>query len=396
VDPIRLLADLVAIPSINPMGRAVSGPQYLETRVADYLVAFFDRLGVPCERKTVLPGRDNVIARYHAPDADGHRVLLFDAHQDTVPVDGMTIDPFDPIVAGGRMQGRGSCDIKGGMAAMLAAFARLVRERPVGSASVIMACTVDEEFTHKGSSQLAEDRVRADLAIVAEPTMLNIVTCHKGAIRWKIRAHGVACHSSTPDRGDNAIYRMARVVDVLRKYAAELQTRVGHPILGPPSLSVGRIEGGQSVNIVPDWCEVEIDRRVVPGEVAADCPNELRDYLRRHLDEADQRELEFLPPWVNLPALGDDGSADWVGELAPIIARTSGQVPSVGGVPFGTDAGPIAESGVPCVVLGPGDIAQAHTKDEWVEIDQVERAAETYFHLARALGKAPPAPLLIA
>ncbi len=396
MDPIRLLADLVAIPSVNPMGRAVSGPQYLETRMADYLVTFFDRIGVPCERKPVLPGRDNVIARYHAPDAPKHRVLLFDVHQDTVPVDGMTIDPFKPVVTDGRLMGRGSCDIKGGMAAMLAAFERLVRERPVGSASVVLACTVDEEFTHRGSSQIAHDGVRADLAVIAEPTLLNIVTCHKGATRWKVRARGVACHSSTPERGDNAIYRMARVVSLIRDYAADLQRREPHPALGPPSMSVGRIEGGQSVNIVPDWCEVEIDRRVIPGEVSSDCPYELRQFLQEHLEEADFHALEFLPPWVNLPALSDESSRDWVGELAAVVAMASGKTPTVHGVPFGTDAGPIAAMGVPCVVLGPGDIAQAHTKDEWVEIDQVERAAETYFHLARALGKAPPAPLLIA
>lgn len=396
MDPIRLLADLVAIPSVNPMGRAVSGPQYLETRMADYLVAFFDRLGVACERKPILPGRDNVIARYHAPDAAKHRVLLFDVHQDTVPVEGMTIDPFKPVISDGRLFGRGSCDIKGGMAAMLVAFARLVKERPVGSASVILACTVDEEFTHRGSSQIAHDGVRADLAVVAEPTMLNIVTCHKGAIRWKVRTRGVACHSSTPERGDNAIYRMARVVSALRAFAAELSQREAHPVLGPATLSVGRIEGGQSVNIVPDWCEVEIDRRVVPGEVSSDCPYEVRAFLQERLDEADAHEVEFLPPWVNLPALSDESSREWVGELAAVVARASGQVPSVHGVPYGTDAGPIAATGVPCVVLGPGDIAQAHTKDEWVALEQVERAAETYFHLARALGKAPPEPLLLA
>ena len=204
----RLLSDLVAIPSVNPMGRALTGPEFLEGRVSDYLESWFRTLGVDVERQVVSPGRDNLIARYESPK--GRRTLLFDAHQDTVPTDGMTIDPFAPELKGGRLHGRGACDIKGGMAAMLTAFARLVRERPGDSASVIMACTVDEEFTHTGSSRLADGHHGADLAIVAEPTMLNIVDRHKGAVRWKIRTQGVACHSSTPELGENAIYAMAR------------------------------------------------------------------------------------------------------------------------------------------------------------------------------------------
>ena len=202
------------------------------------------------------------------PRARG-RLILFDVHQDTVPADGMTIPAFVPEITGGRLSGRGSCDVKGSMAAMLSAFARLVRERPPGSASVLLACTVDEEFTHLGSSRLAATKHGAELAIVAEPTSLNLVHCHKGVLRWKIRTKGVACHSSTPHLGVNAIYRMGLVLDLLRKYAGMLAASKPDPILGPPTLSVGRIEGGQSVNVVPDWCEIEVDRRLIPGEDAA-------------------------------------------------------------------------------------------------------------------------------
>ncbi|MFO0959983.1 MAG: M20 family metallopeptidase [Isosphaeraceae bacterium] len=396
MDPIPLLADLVAIPSINPMGRRVSGPEYFEGRVGDYLEGFFRSLGAPFERRQVRPGRDNLVARYEAPDAASHRTLLFDAHQDTVPVDGMTIDPFRPEVRGGRMYGRGACDIKSGLAAMLAAFARLCRERPRGSASVIMACTVDEEYTHLGSSQLVEDGIRADLAIIAEPTMLDLVTCHKGAIRWKVRAAGVACHSSTPERGDNAIYRMARIIGLVREYADTLIARPPHPILGPPTMSIGRIEGGQSVNIVPDGCEIEIDRRVIPGEPPGGRIDDLRQFLAGRLGPEDRPFVEFSEPWVDMPALSDQASRDWVGELSAVIARASGKVPRVIGVPYGTDAGPLAEAGMPCVVLGPGDIAQAHTRDEWIELDQVTKAAETYFQLGRSLGRPPREPILLA
>ena len=264
----RLLADLVAIPSVNPMGRPLSGPGYLEGGMTEYLVQWFDALGVGVERQPVEPGRENVIARYDAPGSA--RTVLFDVHQDTVPVEGMTIDPFTPTVEGGKLYGRGACDVKGGMAAMLSAFARLVRERPKGSASVVLACTVDEEFTHTGSSRLAHTPLGAALAVVAEPTRLQVVgNCHKGAVRWKIRTRGVACHSSTPHLRVNAIYAMAAIVAALEEHAAELGDSTPHEILGPPSMSVGRIEGGQSVNVVPDLCEIEIDRRVIPGELPA-------------------------------------------------------------------------------------------------------------------------------
>jgi acetylornithine deacetylase/succinyl-diaminopimelate desuccinylase-like protein len=381
----RLLADLVAIPSVNPMGRALSGTDYLETGMTSYIERWLGDLGVKCERQFVAPGRDNLLARFESPGAA--RTILFDAHQDTVPTDGMTIDPFRPVIDAGRLYGRGACDIKGGMAAMLDAFARLVRERPPGAASVVMACTVDEEFTHTGSSRLADTPHGAGLAIVAEPTLLQIVNCHKGAVRWKVRTLGVACHSSTPHLGVNAIYRMARVVNTLEANAEALANSDPHPILGPPTLSVGRIEGGQSVNVVPDWCEVEIDRRVIPGELPLDCVTRVQADLRERLGTLDG--VEFLPPWVKMPALSGEynGAGPWVDEVGQAVARATGKMPKVTGVPYGTDAGPLGATGLPCLVFGPGDIGQAHTRDEWVELDQVRLASEAYYEIARSLGR---------
>jgi acetylornithine deacetylase len=377
----RLLSDLVSIPSVNPMGRPLAGPGFLEAGLSDYLEGWFRELGAPCERQTVTPGRDNLVARYNSPR--GGRTLLFDAHQDTVPTDGMTIEPFVPRVTGGRLFGRGSCDVKGGMAAMLTAFARLVRERPEGSASVVMACTVDEEFTHTGSSDLATTRHGADLAIVAEPTRLDVVSCHKGAVRWKVRARGVACHSSTPDAGVNAIYRMAAVVSAFADHAGDLSRAPGDPVLGGPSLSVGRIEGGQSVNVVPDWCEIEVDRRVIPGERPEEAYERARLVVAERLGDPDW--VEFLPPWINVPALPPT-AGDWVPAVRRAVAESTGRAPDVVGVPFGTDAGPLGATGLPCLVFGPGDIAQAHTKDEWVDLDQVRAAADAYFQIACDLG----------
>src|SRR5206468_13092810 len=150
-------------------------------RVTAYLEDFFRKLGVPCQRQAVAPLRENIVARCEVPGA--RRTIMLEAHQDTVPTDNMTIDPFGAMVEGGRLYGRGACDIKGGMAAMLATFARVAREKPRGAAGLVMACTVDEEHTFTGVRELVKRGLKADMAVVAEPTNLNIVHAHKGIAR---------------------------------------------------------------------------------------------------------------------------------------------------------------------------------------------------------------------
>jgi acetylornithine deacetylase len=386
VDPvIRVLSDLVAIPSVNPMGRDNPGPECFEGRLTDYLEAAFRRLRVDFHRDTVSPGRDNILARF-TPAGRVPARLLWDVHQDTVPVEGMTVEPFTPHIAGGRLFGRGACDVKGSMAAMLVAFERLVAQRPPGAAEVTLACTVDEEYTHTGSSRLATQVQGIDLAIVAEPTRLDLVTAHKGAVRWKLRTSGVACHSSTPQLGDNAIYRMARVVSALETHAAHLAARPPHPMLGPPSLSVGRITGGQSVNIVPDSCEIEIDRRLLPGEDPETVPADIDRELHAALGSL--AGISRFPSWVRMPALIPRVSESHLDLLAHVITSATGRTPRRSGVPYGTDAGPLSQAGTPCVVLGPGDIAQAHTKDEWIDLAELRQAVDVYHNLAIALGSA--------
>ncbi len=277
----RLLRDLVALPSVNPMGRPLAGPGVFEHQVTAYLEDFFRGLDVPFERQTVAPQRDNIVARWERPGA--RRTLLLEVHQDTVPTDNMTIDPFGAKIESGRLFGRGACDIKGGMAAMLAMFARLVREKPSGASNVILACTVDEEHTFLGVQRLVRDALRADWAVVAEPTQLQIVNAHKGTVRWHLETRGRSCHSSTPEKGVNAVYQMAQILLVVEQFAERLRTSRSDPLLGPPTLSVGRVEGGSSVNTVPDRCRIEIDRRVIPGEEALAAPKQLAVYLQQKL-----------------------------------------------------------------------------------------------------------------
>jgi acetylornithine deacetylase len=378
IETTRLLRDLVALPSVNPMGRALQGPEYFEHRVTAYLEDFFRGLGVACERQTVAPQRDNIIARCELPGA--HRTLMLEAHQDTVPTDNMTIDPFGARIENGRLYGRGACDIKGGMAAMLAVFARVVREKPRGAANLIMACSVDEEHTFTGVSQLVKRGLKADGAIVAEPTQLHIVHAHKGVVRWHVSTTGRSCHSSSPEQGINAIYRMGRLLVGIEQYAEQLRASRTDPLLGPPTLSVGRIEGGASVNTVPDRCRIEVDRRVISGEDPLAAPGQLHAYL------TERAGIDFPftchEPWMSKAALSPRGSEELVARLGQAIDSVRG-AHRVMPVPYGTDASTIAQAGIPAVVFGPGDIAQAHTCDEWIALDEVEQASEILFRFIR-------------
>src|ERR1043166_1816359 len=302
----RLLRDLVALPSVNPMGRDLPADIVYEYRVGEYVERFFRDLGVPCERQEVAPRRFNVVGRLDIPGA--RRTLLLEAHQDTVPIDQMGVEPFGAKIENGRVCGRGACDIKGGMAPMLACFARLAREKPKNCANVIMACTVDEESTMLGVRELVRRGLKADFAVVAEPTNLNIVHAHKGVTRWHIQTAGRSCHSSTPEQGVNAIYRMGRLLTAIEKVADKLRAGPADPLLGPPTLSVGRIEGGTSVNTVPDFCRIEIDRRVVGGEDPEAAPAPLAGLLKNECGI--DFPFEMTAPWIREPALTPQGSAE--------------------------------------------------------------------------------------
>jgi acetylornithine deacetylase len=239
---------------------------------------------------------------------------------------------------------------------------------------------VDEEHTFTGVRKLVATGVRADVAVVAEPTRMNIVHAHKGVVRWKISALGRSCHSSTPEQGVNAIYRMGRLLVAIERFAERLRTTSPpHPLVGPPTISVGRIEGGVSVNTVPDRCRIEIDRRVIPGEDHASAPGQLLEFLRN--EGGIDFPFESEEPWMMSPALSPDASGELVRRLGAAIdaVRGSHQVEPVA---YGTDASKIAAAGIPSVVFGPGDIGKAHTCDEWVPLDEVEQAAEVLYRFA--------------
>src|SRR5262249_27057523 len=256
--------------------------------------------------------------------------------------------------------------------------------------NVVLSCPCDEEHTvigikdlvrlwsEPGRRSLLADR--PDAAVVAEPTNGHVVVAHKGVTRWKIQTRGRACHSSAPGQGVNAIYRMANVVSALEAYAAELPTAVPpHPLCGPATLSVGRIEGGVSVNTVPDRCAIEIDRRVLPGEDALAVTEPVTTFVRERAGV----EFEALPPFHMGLALADGPNRELADQLLAHVRAVIGPRDAVG-VPYCTHASGVAAGGVPAVVFGPGCIEQAHTKDEWIEVAQLDLASEVYYRLCAA------------
>jgi acetylornithine deacetylase len=220
-----------------------------------------------------------------------------------------------------------------------------------------------------------------DACIVAEPTQLDVVVAHKGAARWRCHTRGVATHSSQPHLGDNAIYHMARVVQVLEQYAKNVVPHLSeHPLCSRPTLSVGTISGGFGVNTVPDRATIEIDRRVLPGEDPQAALDHCLEFINTHVPVG--TPVMHDVPFMLTRGLADDANGQLAGRLGDAIRRAGGSGKAVG-VPYGTDAPHYSATGCPTVVFGPGSIDQAHTADEWIEVAQLRTAAEVLFEFAR-------------
>ena len=243
LDVLALLADLVAIPSVN---LAYDGG-VPETAVAHYVERFFAHHHIETFRQEVQPGRFNVIARL--PGHNPNRRVILEAHMDTVSVSGMNIPPFEPKIEDGRLYGRGSCDTKAGLAAMMHAMATIKAAGQTPPCEIWLAAVVDEEYSFTGVLRLC-DGLEAAAAIVAEPTEMRLVSASKGVLRWRMRTRGKAAHSAKPHLGVNAISHMATVIQALDQQAKTL-ARATHPLLGPATLNIGLIRGGEQVNFVP-------------------------------------------------------------------------------------------------------------------------------------------------
>ncbi len=369
----KLLADLVAIPSVNPGAEEICEAPYGEARVAEYVAEFWRGIGIDCQVQEVLPGRPNVIARL---DLSNRPVLVLQTHMDTVAPAEEAEQPFTPRVDGGRMYGRGACDAKASLAAMMHAVARAARDAGEAKRAVVMAAAVDEEYQFRGAQAMIAGGVWGDEVVVGEPTLLNVVISHKGAMRWKISTAGRSAHSSEPEKGENAVYKMARIVLALEEHARELAGRPADSGMGPPTLCVGAIHGGDLPNVVPDWCYVLVDRRIVPGESFEQVEEQLRAAIERNARGVEY-QLEAILRDPPLRAEGNQALAERVSRIARAVAGAGG----ICSVRYASDASKFAEAGMAAVLLGPGNVAQAHAKDEWIELEQVRLASEIYYRL---------------
>jgi len=370
---------LVRIPSVNPNYDLASRA---EKDVVPWIQSWGQEHGFETRAQPVLDGRSNVILRFRN-DAD-HPHLLLNGHMDTVGVAGMTIPPFAGDVREGRLRGRGSADMKGPLACMLAAAWQLRQQPATWQGTLTVACVVDEEYRFRGTLTLMEQPDPPDFAVVGEPTLLRVVRGCKGCLRFAIRAHGRAAHSAHPQRGRNAIVAMARAILELNTFFVDRLARTTHPAFGCSTGSIGLIEGGSGINIVPEDCKIQVDVRLLPGQGAAETHREIETTLRSRLNDVKDVEWIFEPPGV-IDA-GYELSAD-----SGLVRQACAVVGGESEVAFySCDASKIAAKSVPCIILGPGDIAAAHTAEESIAVDELSAGAEAYARLAQTL--MPPSP----
>lgn len=369
----KLLCELIALPSVNPAFVPPGDPQAGEQKVGEFLAATAARAGLDVTLQPVAPRRSNVLARL-SPSGKARKRVLLAPHMDTVVA---AEEQFRPIRKNGRLYGRGACDTKGSVAAMMSAVCELAQGgcRPKET-EILFIGLIDEEDGQAGSRAVARSGLKADLAVVGEPTRLEVVTAHKGSLWLRLETRGKSAHGSSPQLGRNAILEMAQIVNLLEtKYAGRL-ARKRHPLLGTATVSVGTICGGAQANIVPDQCVISVDRRTLPGETQKSVCREIQALLR----EAGLRAR-----------IGDNKNAPCLpletDPRSPLVAqflRSTGQR-SPAGVNYFCDAAVLASGGIPSIAFGPGDIAQAHTADEWISLRSLERGRELLLRFLSSL-----------
>jgi acetylornithine deacetylase/succinyl-diaminopimelate desuccinylase-like protein len=370
-DVISLLQQLVRIPSVNPDNAPGTGTNGEET-LAVFLSGWLESVGAEVSLEEIKPGRPNLIARF-AP-LDGRPRILLGPHLDTVGIGGMTIDPFGGEIRDGKLWGRGASDTKGPMAAMLWALHEnrdLLADLPT---AVDFVAFMGEESGQWGSKDFAK-RHGADyqFALVGEPTSMKVVHVTKGSLWATLRATGKAAHSSMPEKGDNAILKLTRALDRLDSHlCADLATYT-HPVLGHSTMNIGVIRGGARPNIVPDLAEAEIDIRITPS--LAEAGGALK--LLTETLEFHDLPVKLVNPHENPPMETDPKH--------PMIRTLMDLGSDLAGAPWFSDAAHLSHGGVPSICIGPGSIDQAHTVDEFIEIDALRQGAEFFTRFVAGL-----------
>jgi len=374
MDPaIRLLRELVAVDSVNPtLVRGAAG----EAEIAALIAAEMRRGGLDVSIEAVTHGRPNVVGVLEGK-ASG-RTLMLCGHTDTVGVAGM-VNPFTPVERDGRLYGRGAQDMKGGVAAMIAAAATIAENGGLPSGRLVVAAVVDEEHSSIGADALVKSW-RADAAVVTEPTDLEIAVGHKGFAWVDVVVEGKAAHGSRPADGQDAILRLGRVLSRLELLDRTLQARPPHPLMGTGSLHASIIQGGRELSSYPDRATLQMERRTIPGEPESIALNEVIEIL----DLLSLEDVTFhgtataifsRPPYE----IATDH------ELPQLLAAALGQVggaPRITGASFWTDAAVLAHAGIPSVLFGPGG-AGLHSTEEYVNVADVMRCRDALVELTR-------------
>jgi acetylornithine deacetylase/succinyl-diaminopimelate desuccinylase family protein len=370
---IQLTAELIRRPSVTGE----------EKSVVELLANFLTDHGLPVELDEAAPDRPNLACLWGAEDGP---TLLLTGHSDTVPIgNGWTRDPFAGEIDDGRLYGRGSCDMKAGLAGMAIAMVALKRRMVRPRGRVLFAACVDEEESGIGTKAAIKAGLEADWAVIGEPTDLQTIRAAKGNCYFEVEVSGRAAHAGSPERGANAIYGASRAIAAVEAHHAELQQR-RHPLLGSPSCSVGTIEGGMTVSAVPDSCRFRVDRRLLPDETGESALAEFSHALDRHaVMPAGTKRREFLR--MEMPALELREGHSLIGAVKRAAQDCGGPDLPVGGWSAACDGGYLMrDAGIPTVLLGPGSIVhQAHRPDEFVPIDQLVIAARSYAALAARL-----------
>lgn len=381
-DVSSLLQDLIRIPSVNP-DDAPGTKQTGEAAIADYLRDYLEEIGFKVSLEQVKPGRPNLIAR--APSANGlgkrPRILL-GPHMDTVGVGGMTIDPFSGDLYDGKIHGRGASDTKGPMAAMLQALSNCRDILPTMPYAIDFVGFMGEESSQWGSKQFAKHHAADyEFALIGEPTSLDIVHVTKGSLWATLTAHGKAAHSSQPERGDNAILHLTRSIQTLNRYLVPALATYHHPVLGHSTLNIGVISGGSRANIVPDHASAQIDIRTTPclyshgGGYRA-----VSEFIKEH-----ELPLEVENPHEN-PPMEVPVEHPWIQRMTAIAKNEAkAEHPCTVGAPWFSDAAHLNDAGLPSICIGPGSIDQAHTKDEFIHVDDLKDGEHYFTELIRSL-----------
>jgi acetylornithine deacetylase len=363
-----LLQHLIRIPSVNPT--LVPEEGHGEAAVAAFARDWLTAQGIRAWLEEAAPGRPNVVAE--VGDGDGP-ALVFCAHLDTVGTAGMAIPPFEPTVEGERVYGRGSYDMKGSAAAVMAAAGALARDGLKGR--LLVALVADEEYASVGAADFVK-RHRADGCILTEPSEGRLILGHKGFVWAEVVTRGRAAHGSRWDIGVSAVGKMGRIVAALERFDQEdLRKRV-HPLVGPASMHCALIEGGTGLSTYAPECRLRVERRTLPGETPEQVVRELKDVVRRAGEEAEVRCFFDRPPLVC------DRESPVACCLRDAVSTVTGRSPAEAGVAYWMDAALFAAAGIPTVNYGPAG-AGAHEAVEWVDLKSVVTCAQVLAESAR-------------